>query len=116
VELNAVWGGLTREAADWPWSSAAAHTGGVDRAGIVDCAEWSGRWTAETWREVLNRGVADAALLERIRESARTGRPAASDDFVKQLEVSAHRRLRPRKRGPKVRVTGGDAQLDLGVW
>jgi putative transposase len=114
--MNPVRAGMAGEAANWPWSSAAAHTGSADRAGLVDYAEWSERWSAETWREVLNRGVADASLLERIRESTRTGRPAASDDFVKQLEATAHRRLRPRKRGPKVRVTVGDAQLELGVW
>ena len=64
----------------------------------------------------VGQGVADAALQERIRESTQTGRPAASDDFVKQLEASAHRRLRPMKRGPKIRVAPGDAQLELGIW
>lgn len=116
VELNAVRAGLVGDAPDWPWSSAAAHTGGDDRTGIVDRAEWSRRWSAETWRDVLGRGVADAALQERIRESTQTGRPAASDDFVKQLEASAHRRLRPMKRGPKIRVASGDAPLELGIW
>ena len=36
--------------------------------------------------------------------------------LAKQLEASAHRRLRPMKRGPKIRVTSGDAQLGLGIW
>jgi hypothetical protein len=36
--------------------------------------------------------------------------------LAKQLEASAHRRLRPMKRGPKIRVASGDAQLELGIW
>ena len=36
VELNPVRAGLVGRATDWPWSSAAAHTTGVDRTGVVD--------------------------------------------------------------------------------
>jgi hypothetical protein len=34
--------------------------------------------------------------------------------LAKQLEASAHRRLRPMKRGPKIRVASGDAQWSWG--
>lgn len=116
VELNPVRAGLAREALEWPWSSAAAHSGGSDLAGILDTSEWGARWTAVLWREALDRGIEDAALLERIRQSTRTGRPAAGEAFIKQLEASADRVLRPRKRGPKRRSAAADGQLGLGVW
>jgi putative transposase len=77
VELNPVRAGLAQEAKDWPWSSAAAHVAGVDRTGILEMAEWERHWTTRTWRDALEQGVEDAALLERIREATRTGRPLA---------------------------------------
>jgi putative transposase len=115
VELNPVRAGLVGQAADWPWSSAAAHTSGVDRTGIVDMTEWSMRWNPLGWREALEHGVENADLLERIRASTRTGRPAGGDDFVQELEAGTHRKLRPQKRGPKVKTVASACQLELGV-
>ncbi len=107
VELNAVRAGLVRRAAEWPWSSAAAHITGVDSAGLLDTSEWRQRWCPMEWCEALERGLEDAALLNRIREATRTGRPAANPDFVKGLETQMRRPLRPQKRGPKVCVPMG---------
>jgi len=115
VELNPVRAGLVREAWEWPWSSAAAHVTGADPAGLLETAEWEIRWNATRWREVLARGVEDAAWLERFREATRTGRPAAAMDFVVELEARLRRPLRPQKRGPKVKVGTVDGQLSLGV-
>ena len=70
-----------RTAADWLWSSAQAHTGGPDRTNLLDLAEWRSAFAVETWRDVLDHGVADAAMMERIREATRTGRPAATASF-----------------------------------
>ena len=94
----------------------AAHTGGEDRSGLLDCREWSRRWSAEAWREALEQGVQDTALLERLREATRTGRPAGDEEFVRCLEGSTKRILRPQKRGPKAAPAVPDGQLDLGVW
>jgi putative transposase len=115
VELNPVRAGLVREAADWHWSSAAAHMTGVDRTGILDLTDWSRRWNNEAWRDALDQGIEDADLLERIRAATRTGRPAAGDDFVRQLEAGTLRMLRPRRRGPKARAAARGSQLELGV-
>jgi len=115
VELNPVRAGLVREAAEWPWSSATAHLAGVDRSGILEMASWRARWSAEAWRDVLWAGVDDAALLERIREATRTGRPLGDEAFVSQVEAGSHRTLRPRKRGPKPATADAGAQMDLGV-
>src|ERR1035437_6369139 len=95
VELNPVRAGLAVAAAAWPWSSAAAHLGGRDRTGLLDLTEWGSRWNPETWRDVLEEGLDNAAMMERIREATRTGRPAASADFIEQLETATHRTLRP---------------------
>jgi hypothetical protein len=54
-------------------------------------AEWQQRWTVGAWRE---------ATL--------TGRPAASEEFVKRLEVERGRRLRPQKPGPP-----GKSEVDV---
>jgi putative transposase len=115
VELNPVRAGLVQKATDWLWSSAMAHVTGVDRAGILEAAEWELRWNAAAWSDVLEQGVEDAAMLERIREATQTGRPMADPDFVQELEAKVQRHLRPQKRGPKAKVTGTGAQLSLGV-
>ena len=104
------------EASEWPWSSAAAHTSGADRAAILDNSAWGAMWTAALWREALGQGIADAALLERIRESTRTGRPAAGKEFIGQLEATAHRVLRPQKRGPKRNAAESSGQMAFVCW
>jgi putative transposase len=101
VELNPVRAGMAARAADWRWSSAHAHLTGRDDTGLVDCTDWEARWSAHSWGDVLDHGVDDADLLARIRESTRTGRPAATDDSLKRIEASIGRPLHPRKRGPK---------------
>ena len=116
VERNPVRAGLVSEAPEWRWSSAAAHTSGVDRSGILDMAEWERRWTGGTWREALAGGIGDAELMERIREATRTGRPAADEGFVKQWEAEQGRCLRPRKRGPKGKAVTDEKQMSLMEW
>jgi len=116
VERNPVRAGLVSEAAEWQWSSAAAHSDGIVRWNILDMAEWERRWTGRAWGAALTDGIEDAALLERIREATRTGRPAACDEFVRELEAERCRCLRPRKRGPKGKVVTEEAQLRLMAW
>jgi hypothetical protein len=57
-----------------------------------------------------------AALVERLREATRTGRPAGGEEFIERLESSTKRLLRPQKRGPKEKAHGLADQLELGVW
>ncbi len=115
VELNPVRAGLAADAAEWRWSSAAAHLAGIDAAGMLDMNEWSTKWKPGLWREVLQNGVDDAALLDRIREATRTGRPCGEDEFVAGVEQRTHRLLRPRKRGPKPGPEALAGQLELGI-
>jgi putative transposase len=113
VECNPVRAGLVSDAPDWPWSSAAAHTGGTDRSGLLDVAEWWQRWTPGAWREALESGIADAALWDRIRDATRSGRPAAGEEFVKRLEAERGRRLRPQKPGPASQSEVDERQMSL---
>jgi putative transposase len=115
VEQNPVRAGLVREALDWQWSSALAHATGLDRTGVLDLDDWRDRWTAETWRDVLDQGIDNADLLAQIRAATRTGRPIGGGDFVRNLELATGRPLRPAKRGPKIRNPPRADQLQLGI-
>ena len=115
VEMNPVRAGLAAVAEDWPWSSARAHTGGADRTGLLEDAAWRKRWLPAEWRETLAEGVANAALIERIRAATRTGRPAADEAFITELERVEGRALRSMKRGPKTRPATDERQLQLEV-
>jgi putative transposase len=48
------------------------------------------------------RGHGDDQDLETMRRHERTGRPLGSQDFVRLIEDTVGRMLRPRKPGPKV--------------
>ena len=115
VELNPVRAGLVEHPAEWRWSSAAAHLTGADDTGLVDLTAWTGEWTAASWREVLDLGLEDAVLVQRIREATRTGRPAVEEARLRDLERKTGRLLRPQKRGPKGKAAANPLQLELGV-
>jgi putative transposase len=110
VELNPVRAGMALAAEDYRWSSAAAHLGCPDSAGLLDgaaLASWRLEWTPEEWAAVLRQG-ADAS--EAIREATFGGRPCGSAEFTSSLERELGRQLakgkpgRPRKseKGPSV--------------
>jgi putative transposase len=114
-EINPVRAGLVRKAAEWPWSSAAAHLGGADDWGLTDLAWWREQGPAAHWAEVLEAGFRDAALAARLRTATRTGRPFGSEEFTRELESETGRLLRPQKRGVKPRVTLLAGQMNLGI-
>ncbi len=91
--------GIVAEADAYRWSSARAHLEGSDERGLVDLCEWSRVYSSERWRKVLATSVADEALLERIRQATRTGRPLGAEVFVETLERDLGRRLSPGKPG-----------------
>jgi ribosomal protein S18 acetylase RimI-like enzyme len=62
----------------------------------------------------MGSGIEDAALLERIRQATRTGRPAADENFIEALERQTNCGLRAQKRGPKPKAAAGE-QLYFGV-
>jgi len=98
TEMNPVRAGLVAQAADWLWSSAAAHCGRGEPDACLELATWGKRWNEMRWRKFLEEGEAEAEL-RMIRRCTHTGRPLGSADFVRNLERSTHRRLVPQKGG-----------------
>ncbi|HLK61868.1 MAG TPA: transposase [Bryobacteraceae bacterium] len=109
VELNPVRAGLAKSATEWRWSSARTHAGGTDRASLLDLSAWADRWAPGTWEDALAIGISDAALLARIREATRTGRPVGSAAYVEHLEAATGRPLRPGHPGPRKKGNSGIA-------
>jgi putative transposase len=96
IENNPVRARLAERPEDYPWSSARAHVLGLpDPILSNDCS-----LTAEfpDWRAYL-AGRGEEAVIRRVRERLRTGRPAGDRDFVRQLETIAGRRLESLPRG-----------------
>jgi len=94
IERNPVRARLVRKAWLYKASSAAAHTGGPDRSGLLDLRQWEREWSPEDWKQTLcNREDVDA--MEQLRLGTSRGRPLGSDRFINKLERSLGRRLRP---------------------
>lgn len=115
VEVNPVRAGMVESAADWRWSSADAHITGEDPWQISDLAWWHANCPPDWWPQVLASGYRDAAIAIRIREATHTGRPLGSDGFIRELELTVERPLRPGKRGPKSQATEQADQLNLVI-
>jgi putative transposase len=60
---------------------------------------------AANWAEWL-RADEDAAMVQAIRASTRTGRPAGDEEFVARIEKLTGRSLRPRQ-AARPRKAGG---------
>ena len=99
VEMNPVKAGMAAHAWDYPWSSAAFHTGKIDLDPLVKdrslsgmISDWEGYLCTDTSGEV-----------EQIRMATQTGRPAGDDEFVATIARLTGRDLnkgapgRPRK-------------------
>lgn len=110
VELNPVRAGMVPEAAQWRWSSAAAHCGHSDPEAALEMERWRKRWAVAEWSDYLATGES-AGDVTTLRQYTHTGRPLGSEEFVADLEHSTLRALVPRKAGrPKQRVQ--DARQD----
>jgi putative transposase len=100
VELNPVRAGIVKNAWDYPWSSAAFHTGQKKSDPLVKDRTMLG--LVKRWKEHLSR--TSEVKDKEIQRMTRTGRPAGGDSFVKLLEQKTGRDLsmgrpgRPTKR------------------
>ncbi len=95
IERNPVRAALVKDATAYRWSSALAHTAGMDPDRLLNLIPWREQYTTARWHEVLETSIADEAVQQRLREATFTGRPLGTAEFVDRLERDAHRRLRP---------------------
>lgn len=100
TELNPVRAGLVKQAASWPWSSAAAHLGQMTAEEWLEIQRWQDHWSASSWRAYLVAGETKSELAA-IRHCTYTGRPLGTEEFVKQLEKTTRRRLTAQNGGRK---------------
>ena len=103
VEQNPQRANLVERCWDWPWSSACAHMRGAEDS-LLEMNEWRQRYTPESWKNCLELGLQDAALLERIRESTGKGWPLGSADFLANLERDLGRSVRRGVPGPSAKA------------
>ena len=101
VENNPVRAGLVSNAWEYRWSSARHHVKSVPDL-LVGESPWLEAQQRDAYREYLSQIGGDEET-ERIRRSARTGRPFGDADFTAGLEQKLGRLLGPGKRGPKPR-------------
>ncbi len=100
VSLNPVRARLAARAQDWGWSSVRAHLG-LGEDGVTDVAPARARFV--DFAELLDAPADDEAEA-RLRNGESVGRPVGSVAFIARLENLTSRRLRPLKRGPKMRT------------
>ncbi|MBL8671577.1 MAG: transposase [Alphaproteobacteria bacterium] len=107
VALNPVRARLVARAADWPWSSVAAHLAGRDDA-LASVAPALDRFP--DFAALIETEPTEAELAA-IRAGESIGRPLGSPAFVADLERRLGRRLIPRKRGPRPKSSGEGEDL-----
>jgi hypothetical protein len=54
----------------------------MEREGLLDLETWERQYTPGRWREVLETGVNEEALRERLWEATLRGRPLGGQEFV----------------------------------
>ena len=97
VERNPVRAGLVNRAADYRWSSAAAHCNGEDDPVLSSTIRLERHFDREEW-------LGENENLETnkiIRQCTATGRPCGDDDFVKRVERITQRDFTRKPPGPK---------------
>jgi len=104
VELNAVRGGLAKEAWRYPWSSARCHV-----TGQADPILWGDNHLLDeigNWKEFLSEAE-DPHAKRDIIDATRKGYPCGDGDFLRRMEEILDRRFtdlrpgRPKKMATK---------------
>ncbi|MFA7683947.1 MAG: transposase [Syntrophales bacterium] len=102
VENNPVEAGMAGYAWEYQWSSAAYHVGDIDEDVLLKSRDLYG--LVRDWREYLLDTDKSKDALSCVMRSTRTGRPAGSHDFVKNIEKLIGRPLQKQKSGPKKKI------------
>ena len=113
VELNPVRAALVTEAADYRWSSAAAHVRGEEDPVLSSGRPFPG--PVGDWAEFLRCGL-DPEHLDSLRANTRTGRPTGSPKFVRHVEETVGRHLGPFPRGRRPGNGKSGTATDLEHW
>ena len=110
VALNPVKARLVARAADWPWSSAAAHIAGrsTPHVRVEPALERIGDFAAFVGGE-----AADEPRWADLLKAELIGRPVGAKAWVQALEARLGRPLSPQRRGRKPRQ-GGQANAVEG--
>jgi putative transposase len=116
VERNPIRARLVEQASQYPWSSASLHLGLSANPLGLDLSAWDTQYTPQRWENALRLGVEEEAFGLRLQEASRRGRPLGGDDFTRELEHRASRRLRPHPAGrPRKHGTDDHSQLSLAI-
>jgi putative transposase len=102
VELNPVRANLVQRADEYPWSSAAAHSGRRQDPLVSARPDSTLFRGISDWAHWLGQGLSDECL-ETLRTHTNRNLPCGSEAFVRRLEIEADRMLRPRPRGRPAR-------------
>jgi putative transposase len=119
VERNPVRAGMVEHAAEYPWSSAAAHLGYEDQSRILDL-DWWRREGPKNWKDLLedSQEQQDANL----RSCTYAGKPFGEESFVSEMAERFGRywnRGRPKKKNvpageeSETKSAVGDPQFPL---
>ncbi len=93
IERNPVRAGITKKPWQWPWSSAAAHSG-QKQTGPIELGNFFSitGMSHNSWRAYID--IADSVnFIQGIRKCTLTGRPFGRATFVERLELKFNRRL-----------------------
>jgi len=105
VDLNPVRAGISEQPWDWRWSSARAHVSSQTQDELLawPWLDWMeearlGSWSYSDWKASL-LVASRPDELDQMRRATTLGEPLGSDEFLKDLEAKAGRRLRVWARG-----------------
>jgi putative transposase len=99
VERNPVRAGLVPAAAQWPWSSAGAHTGTRSANRFLNLTRWQAQFDTDSWQALLENGEAAAPLEDCVRAATRSGSPLGSRRSIEQLRQTAGRSMKKGSTG-----------------
>jgi putative transposase len=97
VERNPVRVGIVKEAWEYPWSSAAFHTGTVQEAGIISSDNMLQELIGD-WKTYLRENDANN-FVESVRRESFVNRPLGDATFINVLEEQFQLRLSRGKAG-----------------
>ena len=100
VELNPVRAGMVSRPSNYPYSSATPHLLGQND-NLVNVSRLLE--IVPHWADFLADGLQESDA-DRLRELEKTGYPAGSDQFLKNIETQFGVQCRPQKRGRKPNI------------